>query len=104
MPIASKLKAFAAGIFAAGVVFNARDVAQAQRTALMVALELGLNLLGGVVEDQVVGSSRRAVAALFREFSRSKAAQCALAGQRPGRQVVLVVDAARADGQVRIAP
>ena len=70
----------------------------------MVALELRLNLPGGVVEDQVVASSGCTGAALFGEFSASEAAQGALPGQRPRRQVVLVVDAAGANGQIRIAP
>ena len=69
MPVTEQLKAFAASIFSAGVVFNAGDVAQAQRAVLVVAFELRLDLLCRVIQDQVVASTGCRVAAFRGEFS-----------------------------------
>ena len=63
--VAAQLKAFASGVLASGVVLYPADVPQAQGAVLVVAFQLRLNLLGRVVEDQVVASACCAVAALW---------------------------------------
>ena len=68
MAVGAQLEAFAARVLAAGVVFDSCDVAQAQLAVLVVALELYLNLLLGVVQDEVVAAARCAVAAAGNQF------------------------------------
>ena len=55
--VCAQLKPFTPGIFAALVVFNPADMAQAQLAVGVVAFELGLYLGFGVIQDEVVASA-----------------------------------------------
>ena len=69
---------------------------------LVVAFELGLDLLVGVVQHKVVAAPGCTVAAAGNQFTASEATQCLLCGQAPRRHVDLVVHAPGDDGHVRV--
>jgi hypothetical protein len=101
--VSAQLKAIATRILATRVVFDAGNVAQRKLAVLVVALELRLNLLFGVVQDQVVAAPGCAVTAAGDQLAASKATECLLLGQAPGRHVDGVVGAAGDDGPLWVA-
>lgn len=66
MTVGPQFKTFAARVLASGVVFHARDRAQAQARTLMVGFQLRLQLARRIVHHQMVGSSCSTVAAFGR--------------------------------------
>ena len=86
MPIGTQFPAFAACVLAAGIILDARDVAERQLAALVVTLQLHLDHRLGVIENEVIAACSAA------QFPATQAGERLLLWQRPRRHVFLVVE------------